>query len=398
MKATDYWKPDDPAFILNPYPNYHKLREEHPVFQSASGDYIVLGYQDVRKGLIDKIFDAATRTEWLKSLIAYAKKKGIDYSSITKTMHSFLVQMNPPDHTDLRRVLSAEWPKKDHLEQLISEVTRKTVENLPKEGDLVIELSKTLPLRVIEDILGFEHLDMGLLEDGSTLLSALNPYLTIKDLDRINAASARLYDAFESLFKEVSTDQEGLAARLKKVSLDNRYPQFDWVSVTLSIFIAAFETTRSLLSSLTYHLLVHPGFAENLSNDRYIENFIHEMLRLEAPIQMTGRVNTSDAMLSEVALPPKSGITLCIGSANRDPYVFDNPDEIDLERDNHNHLSFGAGIHHCLGSQIAIMESRSLVHHLIKVLPKIELKEAPTYDPLVTIRNISSLKYLIHEN
>ena len=397
MNVREYWKPDDPDFILNPYPNYHKLREEHPVFQSTSGDYIVLGYHAVRKGLIDKSFEAATRTAWLKNLIAYAKKKGKDYTSITKTMQSFLVQMNPPEHTELRRVLSAEWPKKDELIQMIDPICEQTIQNLPQEGDLVIELSKTLPLKVVNEILGYHQLDLSMVEDGGILLSALNPYLTVKDLDRINAASQRLYAHFETFFASLSPETPGLAGRLKAISLKGEHPNLDWVSVTLSLFIAAFETTRSLLSSLLHFLLTHPNYHTQLRDDRYIENFIHEILRLEAPIQMTGRVNTSDAELQEVKLPPRSGITLCIGSANRDPEIFENPDEIDLERDNHQHLSFGAGIHHCLGSQIAMLESKSLVKHIIPVLSRLQLKEDISYDPLVTIRNISSLKYYLHD-
>lgn len=393
MSTTEYWKPDDPEFILNPYPNYKKLRDKNPVFQSTSGDYIILSYNECRKALIDKTFKAATRTAWLKNLIEYAKKKGKDYSAISQTMYSFLVQMNPPEHTDLRRIISSVWPKKSELELLVNETTDDLVKNLPQKGDLVVELAKTLPLKVINRILGYPTMDLTLLDDGSTLLSALNPYLTLKDLDRINDASKRLYSKFEIFCSEISPEGPFLASQLKKVSLNEKHHDLDWTSVTLSLFIASFETTRSLLSSVMCFLIQKPDYQNLLTNDGSIENFIHEILRLEAPIQMTGRINTSAIELNSIPIAPKSGLTLCIGAANRDPKMFENPDEVDLERDPRNHLSFGAGIHHCLGSQIAIMECMSLIKHILPILPSIKLLEEPTYDPVVTIRNITSLKY-----
>ncbi|MEQ8811432.1 MAG: cytochrome P450, partial [Imperialibacter sp.] len=119
------------------------------------------------------------------------------------------------------------------------------------------------------------------------------------------------------------------------------------------------------------------------------------ILRLYSPVQITGRSNPEPIALSGVEIPANSTITLCLGSANRDPGHFENPDQLIIDRKENDHLSFGYGMHHCLGSQMAVVEAAAVVKAFLPIIDRISISSEPIWENRLMIRRLLSMELSI---
>jgi len=391
MKISEIWRPDDYDFIVNPFPQYEKLRKISPVFVSPTEDYVVLSYEDVKKVLGDKSCLAGVRKDWMDRAIVYSKKKNQDFSPISKVMQALLFQMNPSMHSDLRKVLLSYWPSKNWVDEISKKHAKTLLKELPDEGNFVHHVARKMPLLVINEMLGSAFTLEELMEDGMKFLRTLDPYLTARDLEGINQSAIRIHDIFSCYYEQVDIEADGFSAWVKKNESQFLAYKVDPISVILFLYLAGQDTTANLISSVLDEILRDKSLIGQLDSDQRIENFIHEVLRLHSPVQLTERVNTNEISLGGRVIPPKSILSLCIGAANRDPEVFENPNELNLDRDQNRHITFGYGIHHCMGNQIALLETFYLLKELLPVLGAYELVSEAHWDKRLAIRNITTL-------
>jgi len=396
MKISDIWRPDEYDFVVNPFPVYEQLRKKSSVFESPTGDFVVLSYQDVRQILADKTCLTGIRKDWMNRAIAYAKKKGQDYEMIQKVMEAMLFQLNPSIHTELRMWLMKYWPSKTWIEEKSEILSHEIVLNIPKECNLVDEVSRKLPLMVINELLGSNFGTVQNMKDSIVLLRTLDPYLTVKDLEEINHAAIRFYGDFHSFYNSLPREGKGLAVIIKQNEAQLIQWGLDPVSVLMFVFLAAQDTTANLISASIFTLLKDKSLIALIQTDQLMDNFVHEMLRLHSPVQLTERINQNELTIGNRVIPPHSILSLCIGAANRDSDQFENPHDLDIYRHEHRHVSFGYGIHHCLGNQMVLTETSIVLKHILPKLSNYHLSGEVMWDKRLTIRNINTIPVTDH--
>ncbi|WOK07052.1 cytochrome P450 [Imperialibacter roseus] len=399
MDVTKLWQPSKPGFITNPYPVYSNILAHTPVFESPTGDFVVMNYDGVKHVLFDKNYQTGARAEWVYKMTQYATDRNIDFRSIQQAVAGMPIQQNPPIHSVIRSVLAKNWPSKAFLSTKSSEICDEILADMPPSFDLVSFIAKKLPVWMVCDVLGMPRsLGEELQADGFRLVQLLDPYLTFKDLKNIQVASTNLRASFDLYYSSLDKESAGLAAAVKKAAEDNPEFNADPVSLIIFLFIAAFETTSSLISICLQTLIEDKELCYQLDSDARIERFVREILRLYSPVQITGRSNPEPIVLSGVEIPANSTITLCLGSANRDPGHFENPDQLIIDRKVNDHLSFGYGMHHCLGSQMAVVEAASVVKAFLPKLGHTSIVGKPVWENRLMIRRLLSMELLVSDN
>ena len=206
---------------------------------------MVLGYDEVKQILLDKTCLSGARAAWAEKMNEYGATRGMDYSKSAMGMAGMLIQMNPPEHTTLRAVMSKHWPDKTHLHTMASAICDDLVASLASGSfDLVEEVSKKLPLFMICDLMGIPRASgVKLIDDGFQMVQLLDPYLTIRDLEKIETAAGHLNDFFDDFLKNGEIEPDSLSGAIKQLYQNNG----DAVGPMIFLFIAGFETTSALL-------------------------------------------------------------------------------------------------------------------------------------------------------
>lgn len=392
------WKPYVPEYVRDPYSMYEKLRRQDPVHHAQTGEWIITRYQDVKNILKSQSFISGNRLEWLKRGIRYLENKDEDFRAIYDAMNSFILMLNPPQHTRLRNFIAKSWDNRQ-LEETITKNVRLLLDRLPhKELDIVNDYAQPLPVLTISNILGVPTQDYTYLKDlGLGMTRALDLYVTVKDLVIMNDAAKKFISFFSEQVRQ-KTDHPGddLISKIIRRNLEERERLTDGelVSVCIFLFIAGEETLSGLISNGVYLLCSYPEQIERLKkNDHLMETAIEEILRFEPVVQLLGRIASSDYTIGEKTISAGSSVTLVLGSANRDEEHFSSPGMFDISRNPNRHLSFGSGIHFCLGDWLARLQGKIAIQSFLYKYPKIKFKEQERswYNNLA-IRSLKSLQ------
>lgn len=395
MASNHLWKPFDRAHIANPYAMYKRLREEDPVHFAQTGEWIITRYEDTRNILRSNDFQVGNRFEWLKKGIGYFKYKDLDFSSIEAAMTGFILFINPPNHTRIRKFIHHVWNTRE-----VEAIIKKNLETLlPAKSDsfdLIKDLGKPLPAMTIGKILGLPEEDYTYLkEQGAVMIKALDLYISLKDIIRINEAARN----FIAYFKKVIVDKEknpdeGIISRLVQLNKqENVLDGNELVSSCILLFIAGEETSVSLMGTGMYHLLSSPDDFNLLRNNpEKIPTAIEELLRYDAPVQIVGRVAGKDYEVAGKTIKQGDTLTICLGSANRDSEVFERADEFLIDRNPNKHLGFGGGAHYCLGDWLARIQTQMMIRTLLERYKSIELlNPTPHWNNNLAIRCLTEL-------
>ncbi len=397
--AAPLFNPLSPDFIRDPYPHYDLLRRVDPVHITPHGMYLASRHADVSGILRDKRFgkDFVER-----SVRRYGPK--IMEEPIFRSMSHWMLQQDPPDHTRLRGLVVQAFTARrvEDMRPRIQEVVDQTLDRVMTRGrmDLIEDFAFRLPVTIICDMLGIpeEHRETFYAgtRDGGRILDPVP--LSPAEIAQGNAANMMAQMYFQQLF-ELRRKQPGddLTTQLVQAEEDgSKLTNEELTANIILLFGAGHETTVNLIGNGLLALHRNPDQLALLkAKPELISNAIEEFLRYDSSVQMTGRVtleNIDDLCGRKI---PKGETVLCLlGSANRDPEVYpDSPERLDITRPNVRPLSFGGGIHFCLGAQLARIEAEIAISTLLRRLPDLRLDDAdnPQWRPTFVLRGLKRL-------
>lgn len=369
------WNPLDSKNIADPYPMYRELRENSPVFKAQTGEWVITGYPEIRKILKDNRFLVGNKKEWLHRGITYFNQKDQDFSAIADAINSFILLINPPEHTKIRRLVMTAWDDRE-VEKIIEENVATLLKNLRdrKHFDAVDEFTSHLPAMTIAKIMGIPLSDYIHLRDaGRDMIKAVNPYNTYKDFVTMTDAA----NHFINYFTKVIADKTAHYANdlISKIIIHNQkesqpLSSSQLVSICIFLFIAGEETTIGFISTSLLNLNRYQE--QNMwlkKNMQELPTAIEELLRYDGPVHLLGRIVGEDLEFEGHTMKKGEVTTLCLASANRDARQFEQADQLILNRTPNRHIAFGSGIHFCLGDWLAKKQAAIAMEQFLKAFP-----------------------------
>jgi cytochrome P450 len=398
-QAEPLFNPLSPDFIRDPYPHYERLRATDPMHVTPFGAIVASRHAEVSLMLRDKRFgkDFVDRS---------IRRYGPDIMNepIFRSMSHWMLQQDPPDHTRLRGLVVKAFTARrvEDMRPRIRQVVDRSLDAVIDRGhmDLIADFAFRLPVTIICDMLGIpeEHREVfyASSRDGGRILDPVP--LTPAEIAAANAANMMAKMYFEQLF-ELRRREPGDDLTTQLVQAEEAGSKLTNEELTANIILlfgAGHETTVNLIGNGLLALHRNPDQLALLkARPDLISNAIEEFLRYDSSVQLTGRVALEDIEDIGGRRIARGDNVLCLlGSANRDPAVYpDRPDSLDIERPNVRPLSFGGGIHHCLGAQLARIEAEIAISTLLARLPELRLDDAvnPEWRPTFVLRGLKCL-------
>jgi cytochrome P450 len=383
-----------PAAKADPYPLYAQLRQRGLV-RSPLGVFATADHATVASILRDRRFSSSPVHQRGYRPPSYPPgdpRAGLPAAD--------LLTMDPPDHTRLRRLVAGAFTPRAiaGLESWIREVTVRLLTTADGTAgfDLIDALAFPLPIAVICHLLGVPAADQAQFRAwGHDVAASLDPQTAAAAQAQTRAAELALTGYLQDLVGErrAQPDDSILSALITAEEEGDRLSSGELVSTALLLLVAGFETTVNLIGNGTAALLGDPDSWDRLGRDpALVPAAVEEMLRYDSPVQLTARTATEDAEVGGSIIPAGRPVVVCIGGANRDPGVFEQPDEFRIDRpDPGRHLSFSLGIHHCVGSALARLEARIAFEELTRRFPALELAAPPARRPQLVLRGFESI-------
>lgn len=365
----------DPRFLQNPYPTYAAMRSRCPVQSAPTGSgghisYLVTGYAEAREALNDARLSKDTAT--------FFAGKGSPRRLHPAVAHTMLAS-DPPQHTRLRKLVTKAFTTGAvaELRPFIARVADELLDQWPSGEplDFMAGLAVPLPVIVICELLGVPEGDRTDVQRWSgELFAAGRP-------DVIDAASHFMADYMTGFIAAKRLDPGGsvLDRLISARDGDDRLSEEELVSLAVLLLVAGHETTSNFLGNATLALLQHPAGLDRLrKNPADVPAVLDELLRFDSPVSTaTFRFTTEAITLGDTDIPAGVPILVALGAANRDPERFPSPDLLDLDRDAAAHLSFGHGIHRCVGAPLAKAEAEIALRAVVTRFPGIRLAVPP---------------------
>ena len=393
------FNPLSPEFIRDPYPHYDLLRRVDPVHVTPHGMYLASRHADVTNVLRDKRFGK----DFVERSVRRYGPKIMD-EPIFRSMSHWMLQQDPPDHSRLRGLVVKAFTARrvEDMRPRIQQIVDQTLDRIIPQGsmDLIEDFAFRLPVTIICDMLGIpeEHREVFYSgsRDGGRILDPVP--LKPDEIAKGNAAYMMSQMYFQQLF-ELRRKQPGddLTTQLVQAEEDgSKLTNEELTANIILLFGAGHETTVNLIGNGLLALHRNPDQLALLkARPELITNAIEEFLRYDSSVQMTGRVTLEDIDdLGGKKIAKGESVLCLLGSANRDPAVYpDRPDRLDITRPNVRPLSFGGGIHFCLGAQLARIEAEIAISTLLRRLPDLRLDDAanPEWRPTFVLRGLKRL-------
>jgi len=395
------YDPWDPGFIADPYPALARLRDEAPlIFDERTNQWLVSRHGDVNALLRDRrlgrsYLHVASHEAWGRSA------PPADQAAFWDLLGVQMIDMEPPDHTRLRRlVLKAFTPRTiEALRPRIEAIVDRVIDTAEARGefDLIGDLLELVPVTVIAELLGIPEADRHLLRPWSadmTLMFELNP--TAEAQRRATDAS----ETFEAYLRGLTRERRRvpgaeLISELGAVveTGGDRLTEDELIGTAVLLLNAGHEASVNGAANSWWALFRHPAALDRLrSEPGLVPTAIEELLRFDTPAPMFERWVLEDIELYGMTIPRGQELALQFAAANRDPAVFADADEIVLDRSPNPYLSFGAGIHYCLGAPLAKLEFEILFERILRRLPRLELVEEPAWKPRFVLRGLEALR------
>lgn len=392
------------AFAYNKQEYFKWMRQEAPVAycKYVTGHaYVVSRYEDCvallkNPSVIRDNRTIDTATPLLPSFIPLPK-------STELLLHS-MIGSDEPDHKRLRSLVHQAFTRKSmnelssRIDQLTNTLLDKAEAKSKREGSVDLKKAYALPIpvTVIQEIVGVADGDMPRFYEGIEAVvkgfSGIRVILTMLwDVPRLSRFVRELIER-----KRANPGNDMLTGLIQAEEEGQKLSEDEIVSMVFLLIAAGYQTTVHLITNGAIALLQHPAqLAKLRENPDLIESAVEEVLRFTSPVYVTELAYAKeDMLLHGVSIPKGKVVTACIGAANHDPNVFENPEVFDIERSPNKHLGFGSGIHACLGAPLARMEAKIALSNLIKRNPNLRLAVDSSALEFETTPGIHSYKQL----
>jgi cytochrome P450 len=379
-----------PEFEIDPYPVYAELRREGPVRQVTMPHgmpvWLVTRYADARRALADQRLVKGPTSRF---------EEGSVPPELAAATTRHMLNVDPPDHTRLRRLVSAAFTVRrvNALRPRVEQITDELLAAMAgqDEVDLIDAFAFPLPMQVICELLGVPTADRHSFRAWSNTIVA--GVAARADLPgAITGFVTYLRDLIEA--KRAAPADDLLSALLDPAG--DQLTDDELTSMGFLLLVAGHETTVTLISNAVYALANHPDQADRLRADpALLPAAIEEFLRYESPVEIsTFRVAAEPVRIGDTTIPAGAIVLVGLLSANRDDTRFAAADQLDLDRPDNLHLAFGHGIHHCLGAPLARLEAQVALGRLLARFPALQLavpSDELTWRPGTLIRGLSAL-------
>jgi cytochrome P450 len=397
-KVLPLFNPWLPDFIADPYSFYHRLRQTDPMHLTPLGFYVASRHADVNAILRDRRFG--------RDFVGRMTRRSgpeILREPVYRSMSHWMLQLDPPDHGRIRGLVTSAFTARrvedirPRIQQIVDEIIDRV---MPQGGmDLIADFAFRLPVTVICDMLGIPEVDREVFYVGSRAgarLLDLTP-LTPAEIDEQNSYNLAMAEYFRRLFelrrREPGHDLTTLLIQAEENG--NTLTNEELTANVILLFGAGHETTVNLIGNGLLALYRHRDQLELLKSDlALMSGAIEELLRYDSSVQATGRTTLEPVEnIGGIALEKGQSVICLLGSANRDPEVYSDPDRLDIRRRDVRPLSFGGGIHYCVGAQLARIEAEVAIATLLRRLPKLKLDDIdrPDWRQTFVLRGLNKL-------
>jgi cytochrome P450 len=389
----------DPAFLDDPYPVYHKLRDTDPVYRCPDGSIFLTRHDDILGVYRDHARFSSDKT------IDF--KPNFGDSALYEHHTTSLVFNDAPYHTRVRSLLAPAFTPRalEELRPRVEAFIDTRLDQMADQGrfDLIADFASPLPVQLIGDMLGVPESERGPLRGWSlAILGALEPKLSPEVFD----AGCRAVEDFKTFLGDLIAHRRTHAAPQGQGEILSKLIDAEWDGERLSenelfhncIFLlnAGHETTTNLIGNGVEALFRFPDQQARLAAEPgLIKPAVEEMLRYESSNQLGNRRAVADVEIGDVKIPAGGYIHLCIGAANRDPAHFPDPDKFDITRHPNRHLAFGSGVHTCTGASLARMEGQVAIGKLIERFPNLRPHGPPKRGGRVRFRGFLELPAVV---
>ena len=392
--------------LQDPYPTYTRLLEEGP-----------LHYVDVgSKWAVWSVFSHAECSLIAKDPRCSAKRaqqmllplplsRQAEFSELARMFSLWLIFMDPPDHTRLRKLLNKGFSSaaiealRPQVDNLVDRMLKPLKPGM--EIDLLSEFAYPMPVSVISEMMAVPEALHGRFADWSRAIALFrgSPNRTVEHAHAAQDAMLHLTDYFRKTVGERKRNKgSDLISLLIDIEEEGEVLTEEEVyAQCIALLFAGHETTRNLIGNGMYTLLQHPEQMAELREDpEMIRSAVEELLRFESPVQFTARVLKEDIELCGQHIPNKWTILCMLGAANRDPKRFKDPNQLDLKRLNNQHLAFSAGPHACIGGQLARLEGQVAISNLVQRFPNMKLVgPRPKWASTFGLRGLETLRVVL---
>lgn len=389
-----------PSFERNPYPAYASLRAADPVhFSETLGAWVLTTYEDCDRVLRDpKRFSNNPLNASVQVADAIReRRRELPLGNVPTVLNS-----DGAVHARLRGIVSRAFTPRviEGLGPRITEVTESLLDALPASGafDLVRSFAEVLPVVVIAELLGVPAEDRPLFRRWATAIAATTrPMPTPGVLADVKVAATELIDYMTRVIEERQrAPREDLISALVRAEggdgAEARLSREELLAFVTVLLVAGHETTTHLIGNGMHALLDEPEQLALLRADpSLVPAAVEEMLRFDGPVQALVRVATEPVEFRDRRIDAGSVLLVMIGAADRDPARFAEPDRLDVQRADSDHLAFGRGPHFCLGAPLARLEARVAFESLLRHFPSIAAAGTPERSSTFVLRGMRSL-------
>jgi cytochrome P450 len=402
------YDPTDVRYALDPWPLYEQMRRESPIHHSPQGFWVLTRHADCLAVLRDRRASSdGTNIDPQKAPQGFVSARGRStviqdmFAEAERDNRPFLFR-DPPDHTRLRGLVSKAFTPRtveglrDRTAQIVTELLDAALER--GEIDAVADFAYPLPVRIICDMLGVPESDQERFPAWSAALArGLDPDFLLTDeirQERIEGLIAFAEYFFGLLAERRRRPGADLLSQLVLAEDGgDTLSEGELLSTAILLLVAGHETTVNLIGGGVLALLEHPDQLERLRADPSLaRSGVEELLRYVSPVQLTGRTALDDLPVGGAVIEKGEFAFVLVGSANRDPEAFEDPQGLDLARPDNRHLGFGFGLHHCLGAPLARMETAVALAELLRRTRTVELAtDHPNYRTNIVLRGLADL-------
>jgi len=396
-KGAPLFNPWTAEFIADPYPFYHQLRATEPMHLTPFGFHVASRHADVTTILRDKRFG--------KDFIGRMTRRHgpqIMEEPVYRSMSHWMLQLDPPDHGRLRGLVVRAFTARriEDMRPRIQAIVDAIIDRVAPRGqmDLIADFAFRLPVTVICDMLGIPAGDREVFFNSSRAggrLLDLAP-LSGAEIKEQNSFNLAMAEYFRRLF-DLRRREPGDDLTTQLVQAEEHGDKLSNEELTANIILlfgAGHETTVNLIGNGLLALYRNPDQLRLLREDSsLITNAIEEFLRYDSSVQVTSRTALEDVEVGDTAVPKGESVLCLLGAANRDPAVYPEPDRLDIKRAGIRPLSFGGGIHFCLGAQLARIEAEVAISTLLRRLPNLTLDDPdhPDWRQTFVLRGLNRL-------